>query len=98
PILKQIESRPAAWPLENIVKMKAKSRESSRRGRSVDHVAGQLFLRPRIGDAKQAAAKGKRRNSKRYIHRAIVERAAIVLDRAVGEHRERQHRGAAIHP
>jgi len=78
--------------------MKAKTSESGCRGRTVNCIARDVFARPRIGDAEQAAAKRQRRNRKRDIHRAIVKRAAIVLDRAVGKNRERQHRGAAIKP
>ena len=57
-----------------------------------------MALRPRVRRAEQARAERERCGGQRRIHRAILEGAAIMLDRAVGEDRKGKHRRAGVEP
>jgi hypothetical protein len=49
-----------------------------------------------IGDTVAAGQEAERRSDQRYIHRAVLECAAVVFNRAVGKHRGGEQTGRSI--
>ncbi len=76
--------------------MKAQACEAGGGCRAIDNIAPHVLSRARIAKAKETRAERRGGGNQRRVHGAILERAAVVLDGAIGEDGKGQQRRAAV--